>query len=151
MLKSLKDLFDRMIAPASESPAQAEHGLHLATAVLLVEVMRADPEISQAEQDAVVEALRRQFSLSEEEGAVLFELAHRTSREATDLFSFTSRINESFSIEQKVEMIESMWRVAYADGRLDAHENHVMRRFADLLHVPHGAYANAKMRARAAG
>ncbi|WP_418318261.1 TerB family tellurite resistance protein [Piscinibacter sakaiensis] len=151
MLKSLKDLFDRMIAPASESPAEVEHGLQLATAVLLVEVMRSDPEVTDAERHSVVDTLRERFALTADEGSVLLELAERTSREATDLFSFTSRINESFTIEQKVEMIEAMWRVAYADGHLDAHENHVMRRFADLLHVPHGAYANAKMRARGAG
>lgn len=148
MLKSLIDLFDRTIAPAVESPEQARHALQLAMAVLLVEVMRSDPDMNHAERSAVLDALQHTFPLSAEESAVLFELAERTSREATDLFSFTSRINESFTTEQKVEMIEAMWRVAYADGNLDAHENHVMRRFADLLHVPHGAYANAKVRAR---
>lgn len=51
---------------------------------------------------------------------------------------------------QKLLMLEHMWRVAYADGTLSAHENHVMWRLADLLHIPHGAYVNAKMRAQQA-
>lgn len=148
MLKNLRDLFEKMIAPANESPQTLEHGQQLATAVLLVEVMRADPEITAAERKSVVDALRTTFALSAQESELLFELADRTSREATDLFSFTSTINDSFTMRQKVDMIESMWRVAYADGKLDAHENHVLRRIADLLHVPHGAYANAKTRAR---
>ena len=75
----------------------------------------------------------------------------RTQREATDFFAFTSRINDAFSMEQKLRMIEHMWRVAYADGVLSAHENHVMRKLADLLHIPHGAYVHAKMRARPPG
>lgn len=144
MLNPLKALFDQFVAPAAESP----QALQLATAVLLIEVMRADPAITDAERRAVVDALRRTFALAPAQIDALVELAEQTSREATDFFTFTSRVNESFSMQQKVDMIEAMWRVAYADGHLDAHENHVMRRIGDLLYVPHGAYANAKTRAR---
>ncbi|MCB2044141.1 MAG: TerB family tellurite resistance protein, partial [Rhodoferax sp.] len=68
----------------------------------------------------------------------------------TDLFAYTSRINEHFDMPQKLRMIEHMWRVAYADGRLSDHERHVMWRVADLLHIPKGAYVHAKIRAREA-
>ncbi len=61
-----------------------------------------------------------------------------------------TKINESFDPAQKVRMIESLWSVAYADGRLSADENHTISKIADLLHVPHGAYINAKMRAKEA-
>lgn len=147
MLKTLKDLFDRVTEPP-RTPQQAEHELQLGAAVLLVEVMRTDASFDTAERDAVIGSLREIFSLSPDESDRLFDLAHRTSQESTDFFSFTSRINEAFSVEQKVAMIESMWRVAYADGRLSAHENHVMRKIADLLYVPQGAYVHAKARAR---
>ena len=63
-------------------------------------------------------------------------------------FVFTSRINEAFEMEQKLRMIEHMWRVAYADGHLGAHERHVLWRVADLLHVPQGAYVHARLRAQ---
>jgi uncharacterized tellurite resistance protein B-like protein len=59
-------------------------------------------------------------------------------------------INERFEMPAKLRMIELMWRVAYADGVLSAHERHVLWRIADLLHVPQGAYVNARMRAEAA-
>jgi uncharacterized tellurite resistance protein B-like protein len=152
MLKTLKDLFDNLLAPAGgDTPERAEHTLQLATAVLLVEVMRADAEIGPQERQAVLAALCAKFSLDPDEAARLTELAHLTAREATDFFAFTSKINESFDMSQKIRITEHMWRVAYADGVLSAHENHVMRRLSDLLHIPHGAYVAAKMRARDAG
>ncbi len=149
MLKTLRDMFDSLLPPQrGETPERAEHTLQLATAVLLVEVMRADAEIGPRERDAVIAALSGKFKLTPDEAARLTELAHLTAREATDFFSFTSKINEAFGMEQKIGITEHMWRVAYADGVLSAHENHVMRRVSDLLHVPHGAYVAAKMRAR---
>jgi uncharacterized tellurite resistance protein B-like protein len=147
MLRTLKDLFEALRPPAADQ-GDDEHALHLATAVLLVEVMRADAEFGEAERRAVIDALSERFVLAADEIARLVELAEHTAREAHDLHSFTSRINDAFDMAQKVRMVEAMWRVAYADGTLSAHENHVLWRVADLLHVPHGAYINAKMRAR---
>ena len=137
-----------MSAGGGAEHAPDEHTLQLATAVLLVEVMRSDAEISPDERATVVAGLRDHFALSVDEVDLLVEQAHRAVRESTDFFQFTSRINDSFGMQQKIHIVELMWRVAYADGTLTAHENHVMRRIGDLLHVPHGAYANAKMRAQ---
>ncbi len=149
MLRSLKDLLDSLLAPPPGA-AQAGHSLQLATAVLLVEVMRADAEMGGAERQAVLAALRRQFALGDDELARLTELAERTADEAVDFHAFTSALNARLDHDQKVQVVEAMWQVAYADGHLAAHENHVLWRVADLLHVPHGAYINAKIRAKAA-
>jgi uncharacterized tellurite resistance protein B-like protein len=149
MLKTLKDLFDSLLPPAPGSdPQAAEHALQLATAVMLVEVMRADTSFHPGEREAVLAALRDKFGLSDDEAVRLSELAVTTAHQATDLFSFTSRINEHFDMPQKLLMIEHMWRVAYADGHLSEHERHVLWRIADLLHVPQGAYVHARMRAQ---
>ncbi len=151
MLQSLKDLWDRLAPPVPDAPpAEMEHLLQLATAVMLVEVMRADASFHDGERDAVRAALRDKFALTEDEAVRLSELAEATARNATDLFSFTSRINERFDMAQKLRMVEHMWRVAYADGRLTEHERHVLWRVADLLHVPQGAYVNARLRAEQA-
>ncbi len=147
MLRALKDLFDSIAAPAPAA-ARTEHDLHLATAVLLVEVMRADPALGAAERLAVVEALRAKFPLGEDELARLLELAEEKARGSSDFFQFTNVINERFSHEQKVRMVEFMWRVAFADGHLDAHENHLISKVAGLLHVTHGEYIAAKLHAR---
>jgi uncharacterized tellurite resistance protein B-like protein len=117
--------------------------------VLLVEVMRADPAINAAERKAVVAALRRKFALTDDELARLVELAENTAKSAYDYHRFTSSINEHFTHEQKVRMVEAMWQVAYADAHLDAHENHLISKIAGLLHVTHGEYIAAKMRAKA--
>lgn len=151
MLKSLKDLFDGLIPPPASAGAQGgEHALQLATAVMLVEVMRADASFHAGEREAVHAALREKFALGADEAARLAELAEATAHQATDLYSFTSRIDERFGMEQKIRMVELMWRIAYADGHLSDHERHVMWRIADLLHVPQGAYVHARMRAREA-
>lgn len=149
MLKTLKDLLNSLLPPAPGSdPQAAEHALQLATAVMLVEVMRADTSFHSGEREAVLNALRDKFTLSEDEALRLAELAEVTAKEATDLFTFTSRINERFDMPQKLRMVEHMWRVAYADGHLSDHERHVLWRIADLLHVPQGAYVHARMRAQ---
>lgn len=149
MLKTLKDLFDSLRpAPPGADAREAEHLLQLATAVMLVEVMRADTSFHAGEREAVHAALRDKFALGADEAARLAELAEATARDATDLFGFTSRIDAAFEMPQKLRMIEHMWRVAYADGHLSEHERHVLWRIADLLHVPQGAYVHARLRAQ---
>lgn len=147
MLKTLKDLFDSLCPPAGAVPDD-EHALQLATAVMLVEVMRADASFHPGEREAVLAALREKFSLADDEAARLAELAEAAAKDATDLFGFISQINRRFEMPQKLRMVEHMWRVAYADGHLSEHERHVLWRVADLLHVPQGAYQHARMRAR---
>jgi uncharacterized tellurite resistance protein B-like protein len=149
MLKALKELLDR-VAPlqaSPSSPADEEHLLQLATAVMLVEVMRADATFTADERAAVLHALRDKFALSADEAERLARIAEQTAQQATDLYAFTSRIDERFDMPRKLRIIEHMWRVAYADGRLSEHERHVLWRVADLLHVPQGAYHHARLRA----
>jgi uncharacterized tellurite resistance protein B-like protein len=149
MLKTLQSLLAALQPPPpGAAAADDEHLLQLATAVMLVEVMRSDATFHDGERLAVLAALRDKFQLTADEAARLAELAETTARAATDLYAFTSRINERFEMPQKLKMIEHMWRVAYADGTLSAHERHVMWRIADLLHVPQGAYQHARQRAQ---
>jgi uncharacterized tellurite resistance protein B-like protein len=152
MLRTLRELFDTLLPPpgsATGAAADLEHRLRLATAVLLVEVMRADGHFGAAEQAAVRAALVEKFELGADEAERLVELATSTAKEATDLFGFTTRLNERFTDAQKLRMVELMWAVAYADGALADHERHLMWRVADLLHVPQGAYVLARQRAAA--
>jgi uncharacterized tellurite resistance protein B-like protein len=147
MLRALKDLLDSFTTSAAQ-PEAGEHTVQLATAVLLVEVMRADPATDAGEREAVLSALRRKFTLEPSELDRLVELAHEKARDANDFFAFTSAINERFTHPQKVEVVEHMWQVAYADGQVDAGENHVISKVAGLLHVTHGEYIAAKLHAR---
>lgn len=151
MLSTLKDLFDNLTSgPDEYSAAQQAHSLQLATAVLLVEVMRADPSIQAAERSAVIAALRTRFALGSDELTRLVELAEQTAKTAYDYHRFTSTINDHFTHTQKIVIVENMWHVAYADAHLDAHENSLIGKIASLLHVTQGEYIGAKMRAKEA-
>ena len=77
-------------------------------------------------------------------------LAEATAKSASDYFQFTSRINDSFAHPQKIQLVENLWQIAYADGQLNAHENGLIGKIAELLHVTQGEYIGAKMRAKEA-
>ena len=147
MLKAIRDYFDRNIG-TQDAPTTERHSIELATAALLVEVVRSDAGIAPNEQQAVLRAVRERFGLSDEEAQTLLRLAEDEVRTANDYYQFTSLINRHFDQQRKQHVIELMWQVAYADAELAAHENHVLRRIAELLHVTHGDYIAAKMRAR---
>ena len=145
MLSTIREFFDRNIGGP---PAQDAHAIRLATAALLVEAMRIDAGTTDAERAAVLEAVRGKFGLTVAEAESLIALAEEEVRQATDYYQFTSLINQRFTQAQKERVLEMMWRVAYADARIDAHEQHLMRKIAALLHVPDSAYMAAKLRAR---
>jgi uncharacterized tellurite resistance protein B-like protein len=149
MLAAIRDFFEKNLA-ASAAPGRTQHTLELATATLLAEVMRLDAEVTGEERATVLEAVRTKFGLDSQEAAELVRLAEAEAREATDYYQFTSLIRERYTPQEREEIVELLWRVAYADATLSAHEQHVIRKIADLLYVPHGAYIAAKMRAKEA-
>ena len=150
MFQSFRDVFSALRGEPTAGMAGRPADLRMACAVLLVEVMRADPEITHAERQAALEALRRRFPLGEEELHELVDLAEQASRSASDFHQFTSQLNEELDQPAKIALVETLWQVAYADGAVDAHENHVISRIAGLLHVTHGEYIAAKLHARQA-
>ena len=95
-------------------------------------------------------ALHTQFTLTDEELTRLLAQAEQTAQGANDYFGFTSAMNDHYTQAQKIMVVELMWRVAYADGHLDANENHVISKVAGLLHVTHGEYIAAKIYAKEA-
>lgn len=149
MLQILKDLFSQIAGPSEEAVAeQTAHRLQLATAVLLVEVFRAEPSLKSSERSAILQALKTRFQLSTDELSALIVLAQDTAKTAYDYHQFTGMLNDHLSQTQKIEVVEAMWQVAYADAHLDASENHVISKVAGLLHVTHGEYIAAKLRAK---
>jgi uncharacterized tellurite resistance protein B-like protein len=146
MLDSIRRYFDRQLATPHPG-GDDERRLQLATAALLVEVMRldgADP----GERAAVLKAVAAKFDLTDNEAAEIVALAEDEVREAVGYYQFTSLINHHFDVAQKERVVELLWRVAWADATVSAHEHHVIRKIADLIHLPHAAYVAAKQRAR---
>jgi len=145
MLKSIRDLLrrHRPVEPESEDPSVE---VSLAIAALLVEILRADYAVSADERRQVLESLRGQLSLSDAACKRLLEDAERQIDRSHDLYQFTSRINRSCTDGEKQQLIEQLWRVARADSVVHKYEEHLIRRIADLLYVPHSAYITAKLR-----
>ena len=151
MLSQIKSfLASFFLADDGAQSLDEARGLQLATAVLLVEVMRCDSNFDEKERAATEKALRSTFALSDAEIARLMSQAEQTAQGANDYFRFTSAMNDQFTQPQKIQVIELMWRVAYADGVLDENEHHLISKVAGLLHVTHGEYIAAKMHAKAA-
>ncbi len=123
-----------------------EHQLKLATASLMIEMMNQDEVVLETEKQTVRKALQENFSLTDHETEELCQLAEQEIHNATDYYQFTRLIAEHYSRQQKIQVIELLWRVAYADNHLDAYEEHMVRRIADLIYVPHHDFIQAKHR-----
>ena len=146
MFSSIKRFFDANLTAAVEAadPAEQEHAYQLAAAALLIEMTRADHDVKGVERSAVADAVRRAFELDPAEAAELLALAEREADAATSLYEFTRLINRHFDRTQKEHMVELLWHVALADGEIDKYEDHLVRKVADLIHVPHLAFIRAK-------
>ena len=149
MIKRLKIFFEQQLSVAYiESAEDIEHRLQLASAVLLLEVAQADRNFSDQEREKIQQAVADKFSLSNAEIKQLMAFADAKSNQATDYYQFTSLLNKEFSNQQKVRLIELMWQVAYADGELDAHEDHFIRKISELLYLRHTELLSARERAK---
>lgn len=149
MIASIKEFFTQFIEPGTkQTEADKLKALQIATAALLLEMMRMDERIAVEERNSIVATLSQQFGLDSGQLATLLDLAEQEARQATGYYQFTSLINKTCSSDQKIRIIENLWQVAMADGHLDAHELHLMRKIADLLYVGHADYVAAKQRAR---
>lgn len=148
IVDTIKHFFTSRMSPADDSELTS-HALHLATAALLVEVSRADFEIGEQELAVVADALKKHFAFSDEEVQELLKLGLAQEEEAVSMHSFLRLINDQFTVEQKYRMVEDMWRVAFADGRLDKYEEGRIRKIADLIYLPHTEFIRAKLRAQA--
>lgn len=149
MLTKINSFFQSLANDLTESSAEQnseEVTIEVACAVLLCEVMRADGHFDQQEQAKLALLLVEQFNLNEDEVKQIIDQALIQSEQATDFYRYTSKINEHFTIEQRITVVKQLWNMAYADGELASIEEHVIRKIADLLHLRHGEYIQTKPR-----
>jgi len=144
MFKQIKQLFSTF----NDQPNQMqEHDLKTAVAALLIEVMRADTQQQDDELKTLTFTLKKYFQLTDEEVDELMQSAGKSLDDAIDYFQFSKQINNQCSAQQRIEIIELLWRLAYADGELDPQEEYVIRRVANLLYVTHEDFIAAKLAA----
>jgi uncharacterized tellurite resistance protein B-like protein len=146
MLGKIRRFFEANIAGTTSAGVEVdpERAYQLATAALLIEMTRADYDVKGVERTAVTLAVQRAFNLDHAQTEELVELAEAEADGATSLYEFTRLINRHFDRGQKEHVVELLWQVALADGELDKYEEHLVRKIADLIHVPHLAYVRVK-------
>lgn len=144
MIHTIREFFAARIG----SEEREESSLQLATAALLIEVSRADFDVSEAERFAIVEQVQKSFGISEEETRQIVQLAEEEVARAVSLYEFTQLVDRKFTPEQKRHIIGLLWDVALSDERIEAREESLIRKIATLLHVPHGAFIEEKVAAR---
>lgn len=145
MIKALKALFE---LPEKESEKSTEHRMQIAAAALLIETARADFTQGGKEEAALEKLLTSALGLERSEVHKLIELATQQVDESTSLYEFTREINDHYSPLHKIQLIKAMWKVAYADGRLDKYEEHLIRQVAELTYVSHQDYIRCKLAAK---
>lgn len=131
----------RLEAPDHEPHPKRE----VATAMLLLECARADFEQKPAEIEEVRRMLGTDLGLSNDEIDEVLRDARRTSRKAVSLYGPVSRLNDELSPEDKLRLMSWLWRVALADGHIDAREEHLLRKLADLLHITHADFVRTRL------
>ena len=150
MLNRLKAALAEVFQLGDESAGvMSQDGVSLASAALMVEVIASDYEHRPQEQETLLAIVQRSFGLTAADAAQLLQRAEEAHRQSTDYFRFTSQLNENCTPQEKVALIENLWRIAFADGELHHYEEHVIRRIADLIHVSHTDFIAAKHRAAA--
>jgi uncharacterized tellurite resistance protein B-like protein len=138
MLKALTGFFeDRFGGDTAADTATKEQELKLATAVLLVEVARADFREDEVEIDAVADLLKERLGVARHDVERLVAEAKQKADHSASLQSFTRQLHEELTLEEKHRIVEMLWRVALADSTLDKHEDHLIRKVAGLLYISH--------------
>jgi uncharacterized tellurite resistance protein B-like protein len=149
LLQEIEDFF----ALRAEPPRDASRGdreLRVATAVLLLELCRADFEARHDEHRAVARALEQVLQATPEQTAAIIRLAEEQVKSERPIHQFTAEIDKRFSQEEKRQLVVGLWRVAFADAELLAHEEYLIRKIAELIHLPKDAFLRAKIEAKEA-
>ncbi len=142
-------MIERLLSLFRDEQKRPEpHHINLACAALLAEVMRADHSIDAEEEQALALVLKNLFNLSSSECSELLQDALQRVEISSDLFQFTAVINQQLDTAAKFRLMTGLWQVAYSSNGLDKYEEHIIRRIAELLYVPHSEFIRAKLEAR---
>jgi uncharacterized tellurite resistance protein B-like protein len=145
MLNTFLDWFK---SEPEESASEATNSADRAAAALMVEVVMADDQFNADEKAKLPELLKLHTGLTTQECVALIKIAETEVDLATSLHQFTRHLNEVFDIDQKLNLVFTLWSIAFADGHLDRYEEHVIRKISDLLHLRHSEFMQMKVKAQ---
>jgi uncharacterized tellurite resistance protein B-like protein len=144
---NLKKRLLKESALESVSQEQDEYErIQIATCIILLEVAKSDDEFSSIEKTTLTAILKRKFALADEAAGGLMEIANKKREESTDLWEFTNIINQNYSKETKIKIVEAAWQIIYSDEKLDKYEDHLIHKLAKLLQLDHEDLIEAKLK-----
>jgi uncharacterized tellurite resistance protein B-like protein len=146
MIRNIKNYFEELFQNTTGSE-QVKHTVELASAALMIEIGLADDHLHVDERLTIKNIISNTFALTEDEIDELIELAEKEVDHAVSLYEFTRLLNEALSQQEKINIIENLWHVAYADAVLDKYEEYYIRKVADLLYISHNDYIQTKLKA----
>lgn len=147
MIDFLKKVFG---AEESSYPAGGgdigTHDVRLAVCALFLEMASIDEEFSEEERELVLNMMKEEFDLSEKYINELVEAAEEQRRSTLDLWKFTDMINRNFNVEEKIRVVELLWQIVYADGKLNKHEDYLVHKISRLFNLKHSQLIESKLR-----
>jgi uncharacterized tellurite resistance protein B-like protein len=145
MMDLLQSLFGKKLT-AESNTQEPTHDLRVATCALLLEMADIDGRFSESERQRIVGILRKEYGLAAEDIEGLMEASKEQLDQSIDYWHFTNLINQNYSMEEKIRIIEMVWKIAYTDGKLDQHEDYLIHKLANLLRLSHKQLIDAKLR-----
>jgi len=145
MLDSLKRFFSPTAAgEPGASGSDPEHDVRIATCALFLEMARIDGKFTREEMETVLSIMKEKYGLSGEHADALVADADKELEDSVDLWQFARLINENYSIDEKLEIIETLWQMVYVDGKMDEYEHYLMSKLKNLLRLSHDQLIGAK-------
>ena len=149
MLDIVKRFFGKATAYNSNAVNQnTAHDLRVATCALFMEMARIDETFTEAEVESILSILKEKYGLSREYADALIEEADKELDKSVDLWQFARLINENYSTDEKIEIVETLWQIVYVDGKMDQYEHYLMNKLKNLLRLSHGQLIDAKLKVK---
>ncbi len=147
MLGNIKRFFEKTVSNSSNDANQkTEHDVRVATCALLVEIARIDETFTPEEMETVLSILKDKYDLSKEHADALIKEADKELKESVDYWRFAELINKNYTNDEKIEIIETLWRIVFVDGKMDKYERYLMQKLGNLLRLSHSQLIDAKLR-----
>jgi len=119
--------------------------IEIAACALFIEIAKADGDFTDDERTIIISEMKSTFNLDDDYANDLLMLAEQRVKESVSLYEFTGVINNTFSHEEKIELIESLWKLIYKDEKLNQYEDHLIKRVAATINIEHKQIINAKL------
>jgi uncharacterized tellurite resistance protein B-like protein len=146
MLASLKQFFEKLGGDTPRVAVEGVDPIRIATCALFLELARIDEQFDPKEVELILGLLKDSYQLSEEHAQALMEEADAERDASVDLWQFANLINQNFTVGEKIEVVETLWRIVFVDGKMDKYERYLMLKIGNLLRLDHDQLIQAKLK-----